>query len=369
MQNYKNNKAISLTDNQLVKYFIVVFISIIAIHQAHAQQNICQGSINTYIVDGSENGGTGTTGSTYQWTITNPQFQGVISLTSPPATNAITIDWLTTPSGNYTLKVVETNSQGCTSVQNLQITIYPKPAIHLTDQIACVHPVTGQFIQPLTINTGLSSTNYNFEWFHDGTALSNNTPSLTVNTPGNYSITATQVVSGCSTSTSTTISVSSAPIAGLSVNEPFQATQTIHVIIYNGSGDYEYALNNGSFQDSPYFTVQEPGEYEVIVRDKNFCGETRLVAHVINFPPFFTPNNDGFNDTWNVIGLPSHFNAKISIFDRYGKLLFQFNPKTSYWNGQYNNQPVPSTDYWFTIDYTDDKNNKHSYQSHFSLVR
>lgn len=126
---------------------------------------------------------------------------------------------------------------------------------------------------------------------------------------------------------------------------------------------------NGSFQDSPYFTVQEPGEYEVIVRDKNFCGETRLVAHVINFPPFFTPNNDGFNDTWNVIGLPSHFNAKISIFDRYGKLLFQFNPKTSYWNGQYNNQPVPSTDYWFTIDYTDDKNNKHSYQSHFSLVR
>jgi hypothetical protein len=39
------------------------------------------------------------------------------------------------------------------------------------------------------------------------------------------------------------------------------------------------------------------------------------------YPKFFTPNNDGFNDNWNIPDLASQSNALISIFDRYGKLL------------------------------------------------
>lgn len=361
----KNNISISLAHFGLVKLFVIFFISM---HYSYAQQNICVGSITNYKVDELENGGNGTIGSTYQWMVVNPLFQGIINFTSPPNTNAITINWLNTPPGIYTLKVVETDTGACNSVQNMQISIFNIPQIDLSDQIVCVHPSTGQFINPVLLQSGLSNTQYSFQWFHNGVLISNNS-NLVVTTLGNYSIIATHLISGCTTTSSALISISSAPMASVSVDNPFNDTQLIQVTINSGFGEYEYALNNGSFQDAPYFTVQEPGIYQVTVRDKNFCGETTLTAHVINYPKFFTPNNDGYNDFWNIIGLPPNYNAKVSIFDRYGKLLYQFNPKYSNWNGQYNNTSVPSTDYWFTIDYSDEINRKFSFKSHFSLIR
>jgi gliding motility-associated-like protein len=36
---------------------------------------------------------------------------------------------------------------------------------------------------------------------------------------------------------------------------------------------------------------------------------------------FFTPNGDGYNESWNILSLRDDASAKIRIFDRYGKLL------------------------------------------------
>jgi len=363
------NKSISLTYNRLVKYIIIIIFIIIPNYYMYSQQNICEGSSNSYVVDSNENGGIGTIGSTYQWIVSNPSFQGNITLISPPASNGVNINWLNTPPGNYILKVIETNVEGCSSSQNLQINIFANPRINLTDQIACVDPESGAFINSILLQTGLSNTQYRFEWFHDGVALTNTNPSINVNSAGVYSVITTHLISGCSSTSEASVTVSSAPIASLIVNEPFNEVQTISVIINNGIGTYEYAINDGFFQESPIFTVENPGEYNITVRDKYFCGETKLIAHVINYPHYFTPNNDGENDTWNIIGLPSNYNALVSIFDRYGKLLYQFNPKYSNWNGVYNNNLVPSTDYWFTIDYSDESNQKYVFKSHFSLIR
>ena len=51
----------------------------------------------------------------------------------------------------------------------------------------------------------------------------------------------------------------------------------------------------------------------------------RKIISVIGFPNFFTPNGDGYNDTWHVYGIntPSQAGSEIYIFDRYGKLLKQ----------------------------------------------
>ena len=90
---------------------------------------------------------------------------------------------------------------------------------------------------------------------------------------------------------------------------------------------------------------------------------------IINYPKFFTPNGDGFNETWNIKHLLStNPNAPISIYDRYGKLITIITPSTQGWNGLYNNYTLPATDYWFTVDYSE-KGKEKTFKSHFSLKR
>jgi gliding motility-associated-like protein len=89
---------------------------------------------------------------------------------------------------------------------------------------------------------------------------------------------------------------------------------------------------------------------------------------VIDYPPFFTPNGDGFNDTWNIIGLQDQPESKIYIFDRYGKLIKQLSPAGAGWDGRLNGADLPSTDYWFTIEYLENAQQK-TFKAHFSMIR
>jgi len=82
------------------------------------------------------------------------------------------------------------------------------------------------------------------------------------------------------------------------------------------------------------------------------------------YPKFFTPNNDGHNDTWTIDFAYLKPNTGIKIFDRYGKLLKVLLPGAS-WNGQFNNQQLPASDYWFIVTRANDQ----EYKGHFSLKR
>ena len=130
-----------------------------------------------------------------------------------------------------------------------------------------------------------------------------------------------------------------------------------------------YALDDGAWQDSNVFTGVEPGTHTVLVADLEGCTNLTIDVTVIDYPKFFTPNGDGFNDTWNIIGL-NQPDAKLYIFDRYGKLLKQLSAtdQSKGWDGTYNGAQLPSTDYWFTIDFKENDQQK-QFKSHFSLKR
>ena len=85
----------------------------------------------------------------------------------------------------------------------------------------------------------------------------------------------------------------------------------------------------------------------------------------MDYPRFFTPNGDGFNDTWEIKNLSSQPNAIVNIFDRYGKLVYSFKGNGYGWDGRMRNKMLPSDDYWFTITLENGKTVK----SHFSLKR
>ena len=143
------------------------------------------------------------------------------------------------------------------------------------------------------------------------------------------------------------------PILNTEVSsEPFADTHVI-VAAAIGIGVYEFSLDNGPWQASGTFIGVSPGEHIVSVRDVNCFGEDSYPLMVLDYPPFFTPNGDGYNDFWNIDILSGQPTSKIYIFDRYGKLLKQIRPSGSGWNGTYNGKIMPTSDYWFLLEYSD----------------
>jgi gliding motility-associated-like protein len=82
------------------------------------------------------------------------------------------------------------------------------------------------------------------------------------------------------------------------------------------------------------------------------------------YPKFFTPNGDGYNDTWAIKFSFYEPNLKVNIFDRYGKLIKILN-NTNSWDGKYNGNELLSSDYWFVVT----RENGKEYRGHFSLKR
>jgi len=140
-----------------------------------------------------------------------------------------------------------------------------------------------------------------------------------------------------------------------------------------GIGDYEYALNDfyGEYQDDPYFENVPAGIHTIYARDKNGCGYNELEVSVLGFPKFFTPNNDGINDTWRIPGANSNFypSSNIYIFDRFGKFITSLDPNNAGWDGTLNGKYLPSTDYWYSVELKDKQGNIRIKKGHFSLIR
>lgn len=66
-------------------------------------------------------------------------------------------------------------------------------------------------------------------------------------------------------------------------------------------------------------------------------------------PRFFTPNNDGINDTWSVSSQTGLEVRSVSVFNRYGTLLLQLLPSEE-WDGSLNGNNLPSDSYWYLVN-------------------
>ncbi|REG88930.1 choice-of-anchor L domain-containing protein [Winogradskyella sediminis] len=262
----------------------------------------------------------------------------------------------------------------CYAVAALTLQVNPLPEFNLEDSYTlCLNTNGSEVLDPLVIDTGLSATDYSFEWSYEGTIIAGATgPSIMPSQGGSYSV----LVTDMSTSTETnctnmdiTTVIESAP-PSLSVELLTQAFADNHVLeaVATGIGVYEYSLDGGPWQDEGVFTNVSTGEHEITARDKNGCGLVTINKFIIDYPLYFTPNGDGNNETWNIEGVGS--NAKIYIFDRYGKLLKQLSPDGQGWDGTFNNEAMPTSDYWFTVEYDEPSNGlRQEFKAHFTLKR
>ena len=268
-------------------------------------------------------------------------------------------------------RAIITNN-GCPSATTAPTTIIvnPLPIVSLPqDGYVCVDDA-GNSIGSFRLSTNLSRTTNSFIWSNSSGIIPGQTGSSYLATaPGNYSVITTDNSTGCISERATaTIAPSLPPLQVVAaVSSYFSDIQTIAVSVLP-NGIYEYKLDFNPYQDNNEFTNLSMGTHEIWVRDKLGCGVKKIVVQVINYPNYFTPNGDSFNDTWNITELRNQPNSYISIFDRYGKLIKQIKPSGPGWDGNYNGNPLPATDYWFTVYYVEQNKNE-QFSSHFSLLR
>lgn len=219
-----------------------------------------------------------------------------------------------------------------------------------------------------TIGQATSNPNYQYSWNTGET-----TPFITVAEPGTYILTATTSESNVNCVRTRTIEVvtSIAPeISGVEIDGfDLSSTVTIRTEI---EGEFEYRLDDGEFQTTPIFEDVLPGNHTVFMRDVNGCGVVTEEIAVVGYFTFFSPNGDGINDNWQIAGLEHLNNAKVAIYDRYGKLLNELNMNSLGWDGTFAGQRMPETDYWFKLSYEDDNGTRvvdKFLQKNFALKR
>ena len=143
------------------------------------------------------------------------------------------------------------------------------------------------------------------------------------------------------------VSVTTIPSPIIQVEESSKGVKTI--VENETHPPYVYRYDYGNWQTSPWFHLHEKGTYNVTVANARGCETTIpfIVNRSLDIIPalFFSPNNDGVNDTWEIENIANYPHAIIEIYDRFSKLLITYKGNETGWDGMYRGYPMPMTDY------------------------
>jgi gliding motility-associated-like protein len=296
--------------------------------------------------------------------------------------NALLPDLFTNLPANYTISFFDATTSttalpsNYTNITAFNQTIYAR----ITNIQSCysdypVHLVVNTFSenvidetvslcenQPIILDAGSGFLSYSWN-----TNPVQTSQTISVDSAGTYIVTLTNG-SNCSKTKTFTVTASGiATIEDIIIND-FQENNSATIQISTASlGIYEFSLDGINYQNSNIFSNLSEGDYTVYVNDTKGCGEIFQSFTILDYPKFFTPNGDGFNDFWFIKNLNKRNlqQSTLSIFDRYGKFVYQINYENSVWDGTINGNNLPSSDYWFVIELTNGKTVK----GHFTLKR
>lgn len=137
--------------------------------------------------------------------------------------------------------------------------------------------------------------------------------------------------------------------------------------------EYTYEVN-GIMAVAPYF-IQTEGYYDIAAT--NYCGTSYASFQVeevdcscnIYVPNTFTPNGDENNPTWRPSSACIYSAYELSVYNRWGELIFRTNQPEFGWDGTYNGQMVKEGTYVYTIFYTTEENLGESLKGHVNVIR
>lgn len=250
---------------------------------------------------------------------------------------------------------VTDNATGCFETTSFAIVIWPKPNVDIPDQVICLDDL------PLYVSAETGNPNDTYFW-----SIGSNATEIDITEIGTYSVTVTSEF-GCET-TSTFNVIESEPamievIETIDFSDPNNITITV-----SGIGNYLYQLDDEEPQESNVFTNVTLGYHTITIIDLNGCTEVTRDVVVIDAPKFFTPNGDTIKETWHISGVETLPGTVVHVFDRYGKLMTTLTSSSAGWDGTYNGNNMPATDYWFLANVVSGPK-QFEVKGHFSLRR
>lgn len=260
---------------------------------------------------------------------------------------------------NYTLSIGSTvvyvrldSANDCHQIVELNLSLFQKPVIPIVDVMPICKTST------IVVNAGSGFNSYSW-------STGASSQSIAISAAGTYSVTVTKNYGSLICSSTKTFNVVQSEIATITSIDTQDWTDIENVIIVSTAinDNYLYSLDGINYQVSNTFSGLPSGFYTVYVKDE--CGIIDEDVVLLNYPKFFTPNDDGTNDYWRIKFSQYEPNLTVTIFDRYGKIMKVLNPNSVGWDGTYNGTKMISDDYWFVVKREDGR----EHRAHFTLKR
>ncbi len=272
--------------------------------------------------------------------------------------------------GNYNISLIVEDKNKCKDTMQNMINYFPVPdnfEILPSQYIGCA-PVPIKFNN----NTVFVDESYKFQWdFGDGTFSNEKNPEHNFNDPGSFNVKLSlESPTGCKLEHdfSDYILIKKGPKAdfdyqpkNLSIVNP-----VVHITNNSSGGSYHFwDFGNGdvSYLFEPEYTYNDTGKYNImyVITSTNQCTDTLIKAVDISpdvlmfYPNAFTPNGDGKNDEFFGKGsfLRYMLDFQLTIWDRWGGMVFETKNPDEHWNGRKNNsgELLPQGVYVYTYFY------------------
>jgi gliding motility-associated-like protein len=274
-------------------------------------------------------------GSVYHWSVDGGQ------IVTDTNADTITVNWGSTP-GVYDISVYEETIKGCLgNNMRININIMASPFVNL-GRLARI--CKGEQI---LFNPGAGFETYLWQ---DGSSQ----PTFTASMNGFYWVEVTNQ-NGCSFRDSVLLVTNPLPDVDLGKDTSLCASDEL--MLDAGNLGELYSWKNGENAQT-IIAHEGDGQIWVKVTDSNGCIGTDTIQILecvnqnnLNIPNAFTPNGDGYNDYFLIIGRENYPNISVKIYDPLGIQVFQsdqgyFQP----WDGTSNGKKLPVNAYYYVIN-------------------
>lgn len=275
----------------------------------------------------------------------------------------ITTNTIVSPTSTTEYTVNGTSALGCIGIPStITLSLNALPVLTVTAQnlSICQGNSTDLYVNGAT----------SYTW-----STTETTSSITVSPFGNqmYSVIGIDAGTNCISSvTSITVAVNTLPnIITNTQNASGCEGENINLSIINplsAPAKYVWSYNNtlGSSIVLSNVKVNESGIYSVTVTDSNGCINTNTVVLQVSncgvtIPEIYSPNGDGKNDLFEIIGINNYPDNKLNIFNRWGNLVYQKEKYNNEWDGKPNVSNtlgkglLPAGTYYVILDFGDGK--------------
>ncbi|MFN2439509.1 MAG: gliding motility-associated C-terminal domain-containing protein, partial [Chitinophagaceae bacterium] len=325
---------ITISSCRIASDALLINVEALPVPSASNNSPSCEGTTLTLLANG---------GANYLWTGPN----NFTSNMQSPAISNVSLG----NSGKYYVRV--TSQAGCISNDSITVVINPKPVADAGSTVTICEGANTQL-------HGSSTNAISYSW-SPANGLSDRLSPSPVATPGQTTLYVLTVSDGvCNDSASVLVNVLKKPSANAGPDKIIVANQTATLQGQVTGSNISYFWTPDLYISSDSVLTPEVSppydtSYTLHVISNNGCGTATDQVTVKHFkdiyiPSAFTPNNDGLNDRWNLPALIAFPSAEISVYNRYGQLVFYNKGYTKQWNGSFNGLLQPSGVYVYLID-------------------